>query len=399
VVLVLLHTLHVFVEQVCRVHRSAFSLGVKLSREDGARVVDEAFVRLVVQIGEVLPPLTGKRRGVNGVSVVLRSDVALSGCEVQGGDIVSAVSILELQRLGTSRESEQLVTHAYAHDGNLRCLHQPAEVVHSGCAMGGITRSVGDEDSVKVVGDLVDGIVVGERSHTGATSDEAAKDVLLHAAINQSNMHVAERRTDVEWRLGADTTDQVNGFGVNVGLVLICIVFLADSDAGQRRTLLTEIGYNLASIDTGDGRNTLSGTPLGEALYGSPMTVLHGVVLNDNAGGLDVGRLEVSEQSVFIPRLGGHSIIANQRLCKDEDLATVGGIGHGFGVSNERGGEDGFARDVGFGTERLSREDGSILSSGEQCGLRGCKQNVRTLMVNVALSVEMGVALREGVGA
>ena len=84
------------------------------------------------------------------------------------------------------------------------------------------------------------------------------------------------------------------------------------------------------------------------------MAVLHGVVLNYNAGGLDVGRLEMSEQSMFIPGLGGYSIIADQRLSEDENLATVGGIGHGLGVSNERGGEDGFARHVGFGTERLS---------------------------------------------
>jgi hypothetical protein len=354
VVLVLLHALNVLVEEICRVHRSTLGLGMELSREDGTGVVDEALVGLVVQVSEVLPPLTGESRGVDGVSVVLRSDVALSGCKVQGGNVVSAVSVLQLQRLGAGCESEQLVPHAYTHDRDLRGLHQPADVVHSVCAVSRVARSVGDEHSIEVVSNLVDGVVEGEGGHASAASDEAAKDVLLHTAVDQRNVHVAERRAHVERGLGADTADQVNGFRVNVGLVLIGIVFFANGDASQRRALLTEIGYHLASIDARDSRNALPGTPLGETLYSGPMAVLHGVVLNYNAGGLDVGRLEMSEQSVFIPRLGGYSIVADQRLSEDKNLATVGGIGHGLGISNERSGEDGFARYIGFGTERLS---------------------------------------------
>jgi hypothetical protein len=91
------------------------------------------------------------------------------------------------------------------------------------------------------------------------------------------------------------------------------------------------------------------------------MAVPQSIVLDDDTGGLDVGRLEVAEQAVLVPGGGGDAIVANQWLGEDENLATVGGIGHRLGVSDERGGEDGLARDVGLGAERLAREDGSIL--------------------------------------
>lgn len=64
---------------------------------------------------------------------------------------------------------------------------------------------------------------------------------------------------------------------------------------------------------------------------------------------------------MLVASIGRHTVVANQRLGENEDLTTVGGIGHGFGVSDERRGEDSFTGDVGFGTKRLSGEDGSIL--------------------------------------
>lgn len=91
------------------------------------------------------------------------------------------------------------------------------------------------------------------------------------------------------------------------------------------------------------------------------MAVLQGVILNNNTRGLNVGRLEVSEETVLIAGSGGHTVVANQGLGEDENLAAVGGVGHGLGVANERGGEDGFTRDVGLSTEGLAGEDGSVL--------------------------------------
>ena len=201
-VLVLLDVLNVLVEQVGRVEGSALGFRVELGAEDGTRVVNETLVGLVVQVGEVLPPLAGESGGVNCVSVVLRGDVALASAQVESWDVVGTVTVLELDGLSTSSKGDQLVTHADTHDGNLRGLEQLAEVVHGLCAVGWVTWAIRDEDTVEVVGDLLDGVVVREAGNAGTTRDKGAKDVLLNTAVNQSNVHVTERRADMERSLG-----------------------------------------------------------------------------------------------------------------------------------------------------------------------------------------------------
>lgn len=85
------------------------------------------------------------------------------------------------------------------------------------------------------------------------------------------------------------------------------------------------------------------------------------VVLHDNTGGLNVGGFEVSEKPMLVSGRGGYAIISDQRLGEDENLTAIGGIGHRLRVSNEGGSKDCLARDVGFGTKGLAREDWSIL--------------------------------------
>ena len=237
---------------------------MELGTEDGTRVVDQTLIGLVVEVGEVLPPFAGQGGWVDRVSVVLRSDVALAGGEVESRDVVSTVTVLELDGLCTGSKGDKLVTHTDAHDGDLGGLEQLAEVVDGGGAVGWVTRAVGDEDTVEVVGDLVDGVVEGEASDAGTARDETAKDVLLDTTVDQSYVHVAQGRADVEGSLGRYTTHEVDSLGVDVCLVFISIVFLTDRDTSKRRTLLTEVCYNLTSVNARDGGDTLSSTPLCE---------------------------------------------------------------------------------------------------------------------------------------
>jgi hypothetical protein len=92
--------------------------------------------------------------------------------------------------------------------------------------------------------------------------------------------------------------------------------------------------------------------------------VLQSVILNDDARRLDVGRFEVSEQAMLVARVGGNPVVADQRLGEDEDLATVGRVGHGLGVPNQGCGKDGFSGDVGLCTKGHSFEDGAVLETG-----------------------------------
>lgn len=293
--------------------------------------------------------------------MVLAGDVALASGQVKGRDVVSTVAVLELDGAGTNGESQKLVTQADTHDGDRRSLHQAGEVVDSLLAMGGVTGAVGDEDTVVVLSDFLDGIVVGEDGDGGASADQAAKDVLLDTAVDEGNVERSAGGLDNEGSLGADTLDQVDLARVDEALILVGIVLVADGDSGERGTLLSEVGDNLSSVDAGDSRDALSGAPLAKALNGGPVAVVEGDVGDDNTSALNVRGLEVLEEVVLVALAGGDAVVANQRLGEDEDLTSVGGVGHRLRVANEGSREDSLARDVGVGTEGHTLEDGTIL--------------------------------------
>lgn len=337
------------------------SLGVELGGEDGAGLVHHALVGAVVEVYKVLLEVAGEGGGVDGVTVVLAGDVALTGGQVESGDVVGTVAVLELDGASANGQGEELVAEANSHDGNGGGLHEAAKVVDGLLAVSRVTGAVGDEDTVKVAGNLVDGVVVGEDSDGGATADQAAEDVLLDTAVDQGNVEAGARGLDNEGSLGADTLDQVDGTGVDEALVLVGVVLVTNGDPSEGRTLLTEVGDDLTSIDARDGRDTLTGAPVAQALNGGPVTVLGGDVGDDDTGTLDVRGLKVLEEVPLITLVGGHTVVANQGLGEDQNLTTVGGVGHGLGVSDQGGGEDGLARDVGVCSEGSAGEDGAIL--------------------------------------
>ena len=355
------HILEVLVEKVRAVHRSTLSLGVELGREDGASLVDHALVAPIVEVDEVLLEVAGEGLGVDGITVVLAGDVALAGGQVEGGDVVGAVSVLELDGAGTDGEGEELVAEADAHDGDLGGVHEAGEVVRGLLAVDRVAGAVGDEDTVKVGGDLVDGVVVGEDGDGGTSADEAAKDVLLDTAVDQGNVELGAGGLDNEGGLGANPLDEVDLARVEEGLILIGVVLLTDGDPGERRTLLSEVSDDGTGVNAGDGGHTLTGAPLAQALDCSPVAVLLGDVGDDDTGALNVGGLEVLEKVVVVSFVRRHTVVADQGLGEDQNLASVGGIGHGLGIADQGGGEDGFAGYVVVGAEGLAMEDGTIL--------------------------------------
>lgn len=77
------------------------------------------FIAVVVEIDEVGLEIAWQSRDIHSIPMVLACDMAASSSQVQRGDIVSAVAILELDSFCTSRQSEQLVTQADAEDRDL----------------------------------------------------------------------------------------------------------------------------------------------------------------------------------------------------------------------------------------------------------------------------------------
>ena len=142
------------------------------------------FVAAIIQVDEILLELCWESGGIDGVSVVLGGDVALTSCQIESGNVVGSVSVLELDGTGTCCKSKQLVTKTDTKDWNLGGFHQSGQVVDSFLAVSWIAGAIGDENTIEVMGNLVDWEIVWEDSGACTTSNQASQDVLLDTAVD-----------------------------------------------------------------------------------------------------------------------------------------------------------------------------------------------------------------------
>src|SRR5436190_23728237 len=113
---------------------------------------------------------------------------------------------------------------ADAHDRDFRRIHQLPQVVDRLLAMGWVTRTIGDENPIQMMGNLVDRIVEGECRDACPSTDETPKDVLLNPAVDNSDMCIGAGGADMERSFCADFSDKIDLFGVDKSLVFVGII-------------------------------------------------------------------------------------------------------------------------------------------------------------------------------
>ena len=139
--------------------------------------------------------------------MVLARDMAMSRGQVQSRNIMRTITVLQLDSLCTSGQGKKLMSEANPKYWDLRRLHQLSEVIDRVLTMCRISRPIGEENAIKMVRNLVDGVVIREGSDTRATADQTSQDVFLDTAIDDCYVHVSKPRVDMEWCLGADCSN------------------------------------------------------------------------------------------------------------------------------------------------------------------------------------------------
>ena len=99
-------TVEEHLEEEVGVSRASTRLRVELDRKKGLRLVDNAFVRVVVRVHEELLPPGGERGGVDCVAVVLRRDVAPVRARVDARLVRAAIAVLHLVGVAPSGERQ-----------------------------------------------------------------------------------------------------------------------------------------------------------------------------------------------------------------------------------------------------------------------------------------------------
>lgn len=154
-------------------------------------------------------------------------------------------------------------------------------------------------------------------------------------------MKITTGAGDMKLLLCADFLDQIDGFGVREGFILILpcvstltpvsercfetygIVFFANCNSRKGASLLTQKRHDLASVDSSDRWDALSFTPVAKAFYSSPMRVFLSNVCDHYATRLQRRRFEMAEETVFVKYRARYTVVAYQWLREDEDLTPI----------------------------------------------------------------------------
>ena len=110
------HHISKFLKQIVRIARAGGCLGVILNGEDRQAAMANAFKRVIVEVDVRRFDVGGQCRGIDGKTVVLGGDLHLAAPLVAHRMIRASMAELELERGGSQRQTQQLMTQANAED-------------------------------------------------------------------------------------------------------------------------------------------------------------------------------------------------------------------------------------------------------------------------------------------
>ncbi|RUS29418.1 LOW QUALITY PROTEIN: hypothetical protein BC938DRAFT_480691 [Jimgerdemannia flammicorona] len=305
---------------------------MELHGEEGQDLVDDALVRTVIGVDKEFLVVLGKGRDVDGISVVLRGNVASAGEHICARDVVTAVTVLHLLGLGAGGEGQELVAQTNTKDRFRGGLEHGAETSDGGLDHGRVAWPVGDKDAVEL-GDGLGGKVVvpGDDLELNATVDEAADLVELHAHIDGDDAQRAAARVlnglgmiRLLRRFERDFGDEVTSIGVHPRDVLVLAHpgfheavsrdgegagsrdakgrggvdigndGLGKEDFAEEGALGADLFGQGACVDTVDGGDVVLLQPVSQGGGGKVVRVVIAVVPDDEGGDVDLVGFEMS---------------------------------------------------------------------------------------------------------
>ena len=213
-----------------------------------------------------------------------------------------------------------------------------------------VAGAVADEKPVIFHARII--VIPGNADDRRAASDEVPDDVVFHAAINQQDPGPAF----------AVCNHFPAAYGIDkvllVGIDEINVI-VSENDLAQHGAFFPDDLGQRAGIDAIQPRNFIFFQPVAEALGGAPVAVLFRVIGNDERCYLYPFRLEEIGQPVGQSD-ARNTVIADQRICSNQDLPGVRRVGQAFGVTGHRGVENHFAGHRPFISEGFSRKNGAV---------------------------------------
>lgn len=225
------------------------------------------------------------------------------------------------------------MSHANTKDGLAPLVQSLAQVNSGFHAVLRVSWAVGEEQAIELVANGVEVVVPGKDGDRGTAADETTEDVGFGTEVEHGDLDVAG---GVQF-VGSGGGDLVNE--VFLGRVPVFVLLgrregdiVSNGDASEGGSLVTEKAGNGAGINSSDSGHIVALAPLCERFDGGVVRVAFSDVTDDHAGTLDAFRLEDDSDVLRIERsfVEGNTVVPDQWGGEDEDLSSVGRVGHRF---------------------------------------------------------------------
>lgn len=234
-----------------------------------------ALVRSVVHIYEKLLPVVTKSLAVDGVSVVLRCDIAFFGSHETHRLVVRTVSVLQLIYCGTGCFAKELVAHAYSTDWFCGLTHVLSDYFHSVGASVRIAWTIGKEESVDVHRRII--VIPWHAYYLHATVYEATYYIGFYTAVDQNDF-LSGTLVVSYYLLAGYLVDKVHALVVGFPDI---VGFVVEEDFSHHYTVFPEHLGQFTCVDASYSGDVLALEPVGKALHSIPMAVFLAVVGDD----------------------------------------------------------------------------------------------------------------------
>mmetsp|Transcript_1126 Transcript_1126/g.1557 ORF Transcript_1126/g.1557 Transcript_1126/m.1557 type:complete len:206 (+) Transcript_1126:3542-4159(+) len=205
--------------------------------------MDDAFVRVVIGIYEERPPIFWQRFRVHRKTVILWSDVAQRGSQVDHGLIHSTIPKFHLVRFCPCCKSKKLVSETNTENRLwVLLIDSDSKIIDGLLSHSWITRSIRDEEAIIFV--LIKIVIPGNDFQMNLSfMDKVSNDVILDPTINCNNCHIRSF-VQLENILSGNRSDKVS---------LVWIFerdyIISELNFAQHRSLVSNYFGELSCID------------------------------------------------------------------------------------------------------------------------------------------------------
>mmetsp|Transcript_28128 Transcript_28128/g.59388 ORF Transcript_28128/g.59388 Transcript_28128/m.59388 type:complete len:289 (-) Transcript_28128:308-1174(-) len=273
--------------------------------------------------------------------MVLGSNVALSSGVVDHRLVLTTVPEWKFLRLSSSSNSQKLVSQTDSENGlHLTVWNRNGllQLLNRFLTVGWITRSVGEEDSIKLVHVSREGMVPWYNRKFAAPVYQQSNHVVLHTTINTHNLdgvalsvHLGLRNTHFRNQMthvGVLPRRWRRGVQINL-------------NSTNHSTLLTNFLRQHTRVNIGETWDALLLEPIPETGGCVPVRIMMGIVLHNETGSVDFVGFEHCRQTEFVQFLSvRYTIVSYHGGSECYDLSLIRRVSQRLRVANHTSSEN-----------------------------------------------------------